>query len=483
MVVGDFAQGTQVAVIGGGTGGYVAAIRAAQLGLEVTLIEKSHLGGVCLNWGCIPSKALIHVAELKKRIENAGLVGLVTVPPKVDLAAVVRWKDTIVQKLRSGIASLLSSNGVTVIRGTAHFTGPTALNVETDEGVRRFEFEHAVVATGSTAAELPGMPHDGRMVIDSTDALHPDSLPERLAVIGAGAVGLELGMVYAKLGTLVTMLEGAAKLLPMVDSQIAPVIEKSLKRMKMELVLAASVKSINIADRAAEVRYATPDGENTLEVDQVLVAVGRRPNTTGFGLRKLGVKLDSRGFVEVDERMETSVRNIFAVGDIVAGPMLAHRASYQGKVAAEVIAGQPSAYEGVEVPSVIFSDPEIATVGLTEDQAAEQGIKVRTGVFPFKALGRTLTLGEEGLGFSKVVSDAQTGRVLGVHIVGPSASDLIAEGCLAVSSASHYEDLTLAMHAHPTLPESIEEAAEQIEHHAIHIFSPGKPAQEPGKED
>lgn len=474
MVVGDFAQGTQVAVIGGGTGGYVAAIRAAQLGLEVTLIERTLLGGVCLNWGCIPSKALIHVADTKKRIEEAGAIGLVTVPPKVDLAAVIRWKDTIVEKLRKGIGSLLASNGVTVVHGNAHLTGPETMSVETAEGVRRFEFEHAILATGSTAAELPGMPRDGRIVIDSTDALQPESLPERLAVIGAGAVGLELGMVYAKLGTRVIILEGAPRLLPMLDAQIPPVIEKSLKRMNIELVLASSVKGIDPVGRSTSVRYATQDGQKAIEVDRVLVAIGRRPNTMGFGLEKLGVKLDSRGFVEVDERMQTSVRNIFAVGDMVAGPMLAHRASYQGKVAAEVIAGQPSAYEGVEVPSVIFSDPEIATVGLTEDQAKAQGIKVRTGVFPFKALGRTLTLGDEGVGFSKVVSDEATGRVLGVHIVGPAASDLIAEGCLAVASAAHYEDLVLTMHAHPTLPESIEEAAEQIEHRAIHIFSPKK---------
>lgn len=474
MVMGDFAQGTQVVVIGGGTGGYVAAIRAAQLGLEVTLIEKTALGGVCLNWGCIPSKALIHVAGLKKQIEEAGAIGLVTAPPKVDLAAVIRWKDTIVDKLRKGIESLLANNGVTVVHGSAQLTGSGSLSVETERGVHRFEFEHAILATGSTAAELPGMPRDGRIVIDSTDALQPESLPERLAVIGAGAVGLELGIVYAKLGTHVTMLEGAPKLLSMLDRQIPPVIEKSLKRMNIDLAVGASVKGIDANGGKATVRYVTADGEQNLEVDRVLVAVGRRPNTSDFGLDKVGVKLDKRGFVEVNERMETSVRNIFAVGDMVAGPMLAHRASYQGKVAAEVIAGQPSAYEAVEVPSVIFSDPEIATVGLTEEQAAEQGIKVRTGVFPFKALGRTLTLGEEGLGFSKVVSDEETGRVLGVHIVGPSASDLIAEGCLAVASAAHYEDLTLTMHAHPTLPESIEEAAEQIERHAIHIFNPGK---------
>lgn len=478
MVVGDFAQGTEVAVIGGGTGGYVAAIRAAQLGLEVTLIEKEYLGGVCLNWGCIPSKALIHVADLKTQIDQAGKVGLITSEAKVDLKKLIGWKDSVVEKLRKGVSSLLSSNKVEVVRGTAALTSDRTLNVETPEGVRRFEFRHAIVATGSSPAALPGMPFDGELVIDSTDALGPSTLPERLAVVGAGAVGLELGMVYAKLGTRVTIVEGADKLLGFLDPQIPPVIEKSLKNMGVTLVLGAKVKGMKRTDSGAELTYADAEGEHSISADRILVAIGRRPNSSDCGLDKAGIVLDSKGFVEVNERMETSVSGIFAIGDLVAGPMLAHKASYQGKVAAEVIAGEPAAYEGVEVPGVIFSDPEIATVGLTEPEAKAQGIQVKTGVFPFKALGRALTLGEEGQGFAKVVADADAGTILGVHIVGPSASDLIAEGCLAVASASHFDDLTLTMHPHPTLPESIEEAAEQIEHRAIHIFTP---ASRPGR--
>lgn len=473
MVVGDFAQGTQVAVIGGGTGGYVAAIRAAQLGLEVTLVEKEYLGGVCLNWGCIPSKALIHVADLKTEIEQADKLGLVTAVARVDLPKVLQWKNSVVEKLRKGIASLLSSNKVQVITGSARLTGERSFIVESAEAHHRFEFEHLILATGSSPAEVPGMARDGEVIINSTDALEPASLPERLVVIGAGAVGLELGIVYAKLGSRVTILEGLPKFLPMLDSQIPPVIERSLKNMNIGLTLGARVIGLNRTSSGAELKYSDADGEKTIVADRVLVAVGRRPNTSDIGLDKIGVKLDSKGFVEVSERMETSVQEIYAVGDMVAGPMLAHKASYQGKVAAEVIAGLPAAFDGVEVPSVIFSDPEVATVGLTEDEAKARGIRVKSGVFPFKALGRALTLGQEGVGFSKVVSDAETGTVLGVHIVGPSASDIIAEGCLAVASASHVDDLTLTMHAHPTLPESIEEAAEQIEHRAIHIFNPG----------
>ncbi|MBI5571580.1 MAG: dihydrolipoyl dehydrogenase [Desulfomonile tiedjei] len=472
MVVGDFASGTQVAVIGAGPGGYVAAIRAAQLGLEVTVVEREWLGGVCLNVGCIPSKALIHVADLKNQIEHAEKLGLFARDVSVDLAKLAGWKDGVVEKLRKGVEVLLSQNKVAVVRGNAYLTDDHSFSVEASDGVHRFEFESCILATGSSAAQLPGMPRDGELVIDSTDALELKSLPERMVVIGAGAVGLELGMVYAKLGTEVIILEGMDKLLPTIDAQIVPVMERALKRQGIKLVLGARVEGMTRSDSRAELRYSVGREEQSISADRVLVAIGRRPNTSDIGLEKAGVKLDKRGFVDVDERMMTSVQGIFAIGDMVVGPMLAHKAMYQGKVAAEVIAGQPAAFEGVEVPGVIFSDPEIAVVGLTENEAREKGIEVKVGVFPFKALGRAATLGEAGEGFSKVVSDAKSGAILGVHIVGPHASDLIAEGCLAVASASHIDDLTLTIHPHPTLPESIEEAAEQVERRAIHIFTP-----------
>lgn len=475
MVVGDFAQGTQVAVIGGGPGGYVAAIRAAQLGLEVTLVEREFLGGVCLNWGCIPSKALIHVGDLKSQMEHADSFGLITPSVTVDLPKLMAWKDRIVEKLRAGVVDLMSKNKVDVVQGTAHFTGDRSFSVESSDGVHRYEFEHCIIATGSSTADLPGIPRDGELVIDSKDALELQTVPESLVIVGAGAVGLELGTVYAKLGSKVTILEGLEELLPMLDPQIGRVMRKAVKGLGIELVLGARVQSLNTKDSQAEINYTTTAGEQTVQAHKVLVAIGRWPNTRDIGLEKAGVKLDKRGFVEVNARMETSVPRIFAIGDIVAGPMLAHRASYQGKVAAEVIAGQAAAFEGVEVPGVIFSDPEIATVGLTEQEAKDLGYEVKTGVFPFKALGRAATIGDEGLGFTKIISDAKAGTVLGVHIVGPHASDLISEGCLAVASASHIDDLTLTMHPHPTLPESIEEAAEQIEHKAIHIFSPPRP--------
>ena len=472
MVVGDFAQGTQVAVIGGGPGGYVAAIRAAQLGLEVTLVERDLLGGICLNWGCIPSKALIHVAGLKRQIEHADSLGLITSGVRVDLPKIMKWKDMVVEKLRNGVSSLLAKNNVQVVVGTARLTGDRSFTVEGPDGVHRFEFQHAILAVGSSPLQLPGIPRDGEVVIDSTDALEMTTVPDSLIVVGAGAVGLELGTVYAKFGTRVTMLDGSDKLLPMLDPQIGRVMERALKTFSIELVLGARVLGVNRKDSGAELEYSASGKEQSIVADRILVGIGRRPNTGGIGLEKAGVKMDKRGFVEVDSRMQTSVPGIFAIGDVVAGLMLAHKASYQGKVAAEVIAGQHAAFDGVHVPSVIFSDPEIATVGLTEEDAHSQGIETKAGLFPFKALGRAMTIGDEGHGFTKVVSDARTGSVLGVHIVGPHASDIIAEGCLAVSSASHVDDLTLTIHPHPTLPESIEEAAEQVEHRAIHIFNP-----------
>lgn len=472
MVVGDFAQGTQVAVVGGGPGGYVAAIRAAQLGLEVVLIEKEHLGGVCLNWGCIPSKALIYASGLKAQIQDASRMGIMAGDATIDLPRLNQWKGGIVQRLRKGVTSLLSQYKVEVVTGTAQLTGDSTLVVQGNDMRRRYEYQNLILATGSRPVELQGVSRDGEIIIDSKDAVVPKSVPERFVVIGAGAVGLEMGIVYAKLGSMVTMIDLVDRLLPTVDSQIARVMEGALKKLNITLILGAAVQGVVRKDSGVELHVRDANGERSIAAQQVLVAIGRRPNTDGIGLEDQQVRLDPRGYVIVNHRMQTSFRGIYAIGDMVTGPMLAHKASYQGKVAAEVIAGEPAAFDGVQVPNVIFSDPEIATVGIGEEEARKKGINVKTGVFPFKALGRALTMNEDGNGFTKVISDAESGTVLGVHIVGPHASDLISEGCLAVASASHVDDLILTMHPHPTLPESILEAAEQVENHAIHLFNP-----------
>jgi dihydrolipoamide dehydrogenase len=471
MVVGDLSQTTQLVVIGAGPGGYVAAIRAAQMGQEVTLIEKDLLGGICLNWGCIPSKAMIEVAGLKHQLARASEMGLVTKDVSLDMTKLHAWKDGIVAKLRKGIDGLLSKNGVDVIQGKATFTEPGKISVESREGLQRFEYENAILATGSRPIELPGIPFDDEVIIDSDKALSLEKIPGRFLVVGAGSVGIEMGMVYNKLGSQVTMIEALEKLLPMIDPEISRVLEKSLSRSGVSLKLGSLVKKIIRRDSIAEVTFTEAGQEKTMEADKVLVAVGRRPNTENIGLDKLGLSTDQKGFIKVNEKMETEVKGVYAIGDIVEGPMLAHRASHMGKVAAEVIAGLPAAFDNLAIPGVIFSDPEIATVGLTEREAEEKGYKVKVGLFPFRALGRAMTLGEVE-GITKIISDAEQGTVLGVHIVGPHASDLISEGALAVESGSHLEDISLTIHPHPTLPEGIAEAADAVEHKAIHIYNP-----------
>ncbi len=471
MVVGDFTQKVETVIIGAGPGGYVAAIRAAQLEQEVVLIEKEHLGGVCLNWGCIPSKAMIEVSGLKKHLEKALEMGLIAKDVAIDLNQLHKWKNGVVEKLRNGVGSLLSKNGVDVIEGTASFTEPGKILVTSEHGIQRFEFKNLILATGSSPMALPDIPFDHEVTIDSTDALGLEKIPTKMVVVGAGSVGIELGLVYAKLGSEVTIVEFQDKLLPFLDPELPRVLEKSLTKNSVKLLLSTKVEKVNRKNGKAEVTYSQSDKQTTLESDKVLVAIGRRANTEDIGLDKIGLKVDEKGFIKVNEKMQTEIDGVYAIGDLIQGPMLAHRASHMGKIAAEVISGKPSAFDNLAIPGVIFSDPEIATVGLTESQAQEQGYKVKAGVFPFRALGRAMTIGEtEGL--TKVISDADSGIVLGVHIIGPHASDLIAEGALAVESASHIDDLTLTIHAHPTLSEGVEEAAEAVENKAIHIFNP-----------
>jgi dihydrolipoamide dehydrogenase len=470
MVVGDFTQKVETVIVGAGPGGYVAAIRAAQLAQEVVLIEKELLGGVCLNWGCIPSKAMIEVSGLKKHVEKAMEMGLIVKDIAIDLNQLHKWKNGIVEKLRTGVGSLLLKNGIDVIQGTTSFTEPGKILVASEHGIQRFEFKNLILATGSSPIPLPGIPFDHELIIDSTDALGLEKVPEKMVVVGAGSIGIELGLVYAKLGSEVTIVEFQDKFLPFLDPELPRILEKSLKKNNVKLMIDTKIEKVNPKNDKAEIIYSQAGKPTTVEAERVLVAIGRRPNTEDIGLDKIGLQVDQKGFIEVNKKIQTHIEGVYAIGDLARGPMLAHRASHMGKIAAEVISGKPAAFDNLAIPGVIFSDPEIATVGMTELQAQEQGYKVKAGVFPFRALGRAMTLGEtEGL--TKVISDAESGTVLGVHIIGPHASDLIAEGALAVESASHIDDLTLTIHAHPTLPEGIEEAAEAVENKAIHIFN------------
>lgn len=471
MVVGDFTSSSEVVVVGGGPGGYVAAIRAAQLGQEVILIEKEHLGGVCLNWGCIPSKALIEASGFWHHLENLAELGIFAKQVSLDLQKTHAWKDRIVSKLRQGIETLVQQNGIELLRGTALFASDQQLHVSTREGLRRIEFENLILAPGSCPSTLPDLAIDHENIIDSTDALALQTIPKHLVVIGAGSIGLELGIVFRKFGAQVTILEWFDKLLPKMEPQISRVLQRSLQNLGIHLVLGAKVENIHQVQQAAHIVYQHNGTSQTIVAEKVLMAVGRTPNTDQLSLERTSIKVLPNGFIPVNEKLQTSVPNIFAIGDVVAGPLLAHRASHMGKIAAEICADLPAAFDNLAIPNIIFSDPEIATVGLTEEEARSQGYRVKAGVFPFRALGRALTLNEpEGL--TQVNVDAETGIVLGVHIIGPHASDLIAEGTLAVETSAHLDDLTLTIHAHPTLPEGIAEAAEAVENRAIHIFNP-----------
>ena len=444
----------------------MAAIRLGQLGKETVLIEKETLGGVCLNIGCIPSKALIRVAKLKQRIEAAKQIGLETSGITVDFAKVQAWKQGVVDRLVSGIEHLLKGNNVNVIKGTGKFTGSHELEISTAAGIEAVEAKDIIIATGSRYYDLPAFKFNGTTIISSTEALSLQQIPKTLAIIGGGVSGLEMGTLYAQLGCRVTVIEMLDQLLPGTDIDLVRIVERSLRKLSIEY----HVKSKANEYRNGEVHATLENGkEGIFEAEKVLVTVGRRPNTDGIGLEKAGVQTDSHGFIQVNKKMQTNVPGLYAIGDVVGQPMLAHKASKEGIVAAEVIAGLSSEADFHAIPGVIFTDPEIATVGLTESQAKENGYEPIVGKFPFTALGRAVLAGETE-GFTKIVADKASNLVLGVHIVGPEASDLISEAALAIEMGATLEDIGFTVHPHPTFPESMMEAAEAAEGKAIHIL-------------
>lgn len=467
MVVGDFANEVDVLVVGGGPGGYVAAIRAAQLGRDVTLVEKGNLGGVCLNVGCIPSKALISAAELVEKLQHGGNMGIVAENISVDFGKMQEWKNGVVKQLTKGVGQLLKSNKITVVQGEAYFSGEDQVKIATEDNSETYKFKDCIIATGSTSVELKDLPFDGKRIISSTEALSLPEIPNKMVVVGGGYIGLELGTAYAKLGSEVTVLEGMDQLLPGVDPKIVRFVTKNLKKNKVAFKTNALVKNAEVKDDEVTVTAEIKGEAETFTADVVLVAVGRRPNTADLGLEQIGVELDDKGFVKVNEKMQTSAQHIYAIGDIAGQPMLAHKASYEGKVAAEVIAGEPSVVDYRAMPYVIFSDPEIAYTGLTEEQAKEAGYDATSFRFPFPANGRALSMNAAD-GFVNVVADKESKRILGMQIVGPEASSLIAEAVMAIEFGATAEDIALTIHAHPTLPEAIAEAAEGILGHAIH---------------
>ncbi len=459
----------KVVVIGAGPAGYVCAIRLAQLGQEVTVVEKAYLGGTCLNVGCIPSKALIAAGALVDRIGHASAMGITARDVEVDIEKLVSWKAGIVGKLTGGVKVLLEKNGAKVVMGTASIADKNTVVVKGEGGEQRLTCDDIVIATGSTPIEIPGFAFDEELVWSSTGALAPNRLPEHLVVIGGGYIGLELGMMYRKLGAEVTVVEATGGALPGQDRDCVKVIERSLKKLKIRLVTNAFARGFEHKDGKSHVRVEKDGKEEVIVCDQIASCVGRRPYSAELGLDKAGLEVGERGFLEVDKQMRTKVPNIYAVGDIAGQPMLAHKGSKEGLVAAAVIAGQHEEYDVRCVPAVIFTAPEMASVGLLEEQAIEQGHEVKVGSFPFGASGRAMSLMETD-GFVKIVTDAKTDELLGVHMVGPEVTELIAEAALAIEMGATAEDIARTIHAHPTLPETMMEAAEAVHGMAIHIY-------------
>ncbi|WP_239710416.1 MULTISPECIES: dihydrolipoyl dehydrogenase [unclassified Mammaliicoccus] len=458
MVVGDFPIETDTIVIGAGPGGYVAAIRAAQLGQKVTIVEKGELGGVCLNVGCIPSKALLSASHRFHNAQHSEDMGVVAEKVALNFEKVQEFKNGVVKKLTGGVAGLMKGNKIEVAKGEAYFVDENNLKVMTDKASQTYTFKHAIIATGSRPIEIPNFKF-GKRVIDSTGALALQEVPKKLVVVGGGYIGSELGTAYANFGSEVTILEGAKDILGGFEKQMTQIVKKGLKAKGVEIVTEAMAKSAEETDNGVKVTYEAGGETKEIEADYVLVTVGRRPNTDELGLEELGLKLSERGLVEVDEQSRSSIENIYAIGDIVAGPPLAHKASYEAKVAAEAISGEKSAVDYLAIPAVCFTEPELATVGHTEVSAKEEGLEVKAAKFPFAANGRALALNETA-GFVKLVTLKENGLLVGAQVAGTGASDIIAELGLAIESGMTAEDVSLTIHAHPTLGEISMEAAE-----------------------
>ncbi|MFO1144039.1 MAG: dihydrolipoyl dehydrogenase [Amaricoccus sp.] len=463
----------EVVVLGSGPGGYTAAFRAADLGKKVVLIERDPtLGGVCLNVGCIPSKALLHAAKVISEAEEMGHVGVTFAAPQVDVDGLRGWKESVVKKLTGGLSGLAKGRKVTVVEGIGTFTGPNAIRVEGKDGSKTVSFDQCIIAAGSEPVKLPFIPDDPR-VIDSTGALELQGVPKRLLVIGGGIIGLEMATVYDALGARITVVELMDQIIPGADKDIVKPLHKRIEGRYEAIHLKAKVTGVKPLDTGLEVSMEGPNGAFTDIFDRVLVAVGRRPNGKLIGAEAAGVTVDERGFIPVDNQQRTNVRHIFAIGDVVGQPMLAHKAVHEGKVAAEVAAGSNRVFDARVIPSVAYTDPEVAWVGLTENEAMAKGLKVGKGVFPWAASGRSLSLGRDD-GITKVIFDEADDRVIGAGIVGPNAGDLIAEVALAIEMGADATDIGQTIHPHPTLSETVNFAAEMFEGTITDLIPPKK---------
>ncbi|HEY8534974.1 MAG TPA: dihydrolipoyl dehydrogenase [Vicinamibacterales bacterium] len=464
---------TELVVIGAGPGGYAAAFYAADRGMDVTLIDREpNPGGVCVYRGCIPSKALLHVAALVDEAKHAAEWGVQFGDPSIDIDRLRAFKNRVVGQLTSGTGQLVRARKIKYLRGSATLTGPTSLDVaKEDGGTEQLEFGHAIIAVGSHPAKVPGLSLDSPRVMDSTSALEIESVPGRLLVVGGGYIGLELGSVYAALGSRVTVVEMTAGLLPGADRDLVAVLQKRIEQRFEAVLLETRVVGLKEVKDGLQVTFETADGQRRDDrFDKVLVAVGRKPNAMP-GIEKTRVEVDARGFIKVDGRRRTAEPTIYAIGDVAGEPMLAHKASHEGRVAVEAILGEDVVFDPAAIPAVVFTDPELAWTGLTETEANRQGRRVEIAKFPWAASGRSLTLDRTD-GLTKLIIEPGSERVLGVGIVGPGAGELIAEGTLAVEMGAVAADLKLTIHAHPTLSETVMEAAEAFFGHATHVHRP-----------
>lgn len=460
----------QVVVIGAGPGGYVAAIRASQLGLKTAIVEKEYLGGVCLNWGCVPSKALLYAAELKRTLEGAARIGVRAEKVEIDLELLKKHKNDTIKRLTGGVKILLEKANVKIYDGYAAFTTPN--RIEIVKGVHKtyIDGENFIIATGSSTANLPGLRFDGKTIIGAREAIELPAIPGHLAVIGAGPIGMEMATVYNTLGSKVTVIELLDSVLPILDKDLSSAANRAFRKQGIEIYTSSKVTSSEKKGDIVELKVDTPEGPKIFTADMVLVSVGMKPNTKELNLDKAGVKTDDRGFIIADGRLRTNVQNIFAIGDVRGGLLLAHKASHEGIVAAEVISGMGAGADWKAVPYAVFTDPEIAGVGLTENEAVKANRNIKIGKFPYRAIGKGIaTLATDG--FTKVISDADTDEILGIHMFGPHSGDIIFAGTALMEFDGTSEDLGHIMAIHPTLSEAMMQAGLNVHKKAIDIVN------------
>jgi dihydrolipoamide dehydrogenase len=469
---GDTDMFAEVLVLGSGPGGYTAAFRAADLGKQVIMVEKfSKIGGVCLNVGCIPSKALLHTAQIINEAQEMSAHGVTFAKPEIDIEKLAGFKNQVINQLTGGLAGLAKQRKVKIVQGYGKFVSDHVISVETDEGVKTIGFDHAIIAAGSSVTRIPGFPYDDERLIDSTGALELKDVPERLLVIGGGIIGLEMATVYDALGSKVTIVELSSGLIPGCDKDLVKPLERRVKKRYENIYLNSKVTAIESTDTGLKVSFEGKKVPESDTFDKVLLAVGRQPNGLLIDADKAGVKVNDWGFIDVDKQQKTNVDHIFAIGDIVGQPMLAHKATHEAKVAAEVIVGEKSFFDARAIPSVAYTDPEIAWMGVTEIEAKEKGIEYKKGAFPWAASGRSLSIGRNE-GMTKILFDKESGRIIGAGIVGTNAGELIAEAVLALEMGADIEDIALTIHPHPTLSETFNFAAEVAEGTCTDIYIP-----------